>query len=1312
MIIHKNKDMSSASKNIQNDQTKSPTNNLKILSWNIQSSGKRDDSKFDDNDFLNLFKDKDIICLQEVRKENKVPGFRTRSGLREGENSGGVSIMFKNEIASGVKKVNKYCMADLLVFKLDKTFFKFESDIFIVNAYIPPFNTSRKSNLDGYEMLTKVSETVNELREKGEVILCGDFNARISNHPAQIKNDELNEHIPLPNDYIPDQFTPRQSKDSKNNPYCSDFLSLIMNNNLTILNGRTLGDLSGEFTSICPKGCSVIDYFALTQPLIANVNFLEILEFTIFSDHRPLLLTLKNDHLTFSNRKPLDELYDTAPCRFIYDDAGKEKFIHAQENNEFNIKRDELKSRIDEIKLNPLPCKRRAVKNINSQYVNYLRELAHSCFKTTKVTTKDNNNRSNKPWFNNKCKVAKRELGKAARATSNHPDSDFLRINYYHVKKFYNTLINKHKNKFFNKITNDVENGKILNWQQFKRLKNIKECPQKFDSLDMNNFETFFTSLYSDTHSSVDSKTKEMFLNKADSINDSTTNNQSTYEILNKSITKEEVKSTISSLKSAKASSDDMVANEILKLLNDSNSDLLTDLLNICLDTGIYPWNTNIITPLHKKGSKDNPDNYRAISVSSAIGKLFSTILLERFVSFRQKTCPDPPNQLGFTKKSQTYDHILTLQTISSKYKKLTQPVYAIFVDFRKAFDSVCRQALFLKLAQNKVTGKFYNVLRDMYSNSIGKIKLSGYISSQFKIEKGTEQGHPLSPDLFKLFLNDLSPLLDHKNCPKLSNILISHLLWADDLIMLSLDLKTAQSQLNQLNNFCNKWGLEVNISKTKSMVLGLEQKGSPNPKFKLGNIDIETVDNYCYLGIIINKSGSLKLAMDTLHTKAMRSLFGIKRYVNKTKISFRALTTLYDSLIKPVALYGAPVWLPTTPIIKNIAVASSCNPSQLHGIINKIHRESYEKCHISFLKWALGVHKKSSNIGCWGETGRYPLLYQSIKMTLKYLQRLNMLKPSSFVHAALQEQKQLDLPWYRNIEHILKVDKIFHQDHVTAYLHAHHLPPTTSPATSYISSPIKYKVLKPLASKKFRVEYVMKCLKSHFIDCWNYEKSMSPKFSLYYDKIKPNFCKENYLDSVKNAAFRYRTTRLRISAHDLEIETGRYKAIPRNERHCNWCKISLGEDQVEDEEHMLFRCDLYADLRSKLISTLHKIPLKLCNEKKEPYQEIEVIRYAFQAINQSSLPSIFKGLQSNFTYFKEQPNYDPLFFHFHQIIRDSTNIYKCEENELELQNLQSYIQSTLSTFIGRCFDKRWAFKKDTLKNPLSKTLICDGPPI
>ena len=143
---------------------------------------------------------------------------------------------------------------------------------------------------------------------------------------------------------------------------------------------------------------------------------------------------------------------------------------------------------------------------------------------------------------------------------------------------------------------------------------------------------------FSHHYLSIDEQSKNNLLTNADCMNSC---NLTTDEILNNPINYGETRGTISTLKKGKASSDDMIANKLIKSLNYENTLLLTDLFNICLEKGVYPWNNNIINPLRKKGCKDNPDNYRAISVSSGIGKLLSTILLDRFIKFRQTSCPD-----------------------------------------------------------------------------------------------------------------------------------------------------------------------------------------------------------------------------------------------------------------------------------------------------------------------------------------------------------------------------------------------------------------------------------------------------------------------------------------------------------------------------------------------------------------------------------------------------------------------------------------------------------------------------------------------
>ena len=1348
---------------------------LKIISWNIQSSNDIEGNKFKRQDFMKIINQGDILCLQEVRQVNKISGFRSKHNLRDGSNSGGVSINYKNFLHKGIEEIKKYKMDDLLICKLRKKFFKLENDIFIINAYVTPQNSSAKVKRDGKEMLIKISDIVNELKVKGGLIICGDFNARIADSPGLIRHDEDNNHLQLPDDYVPDEFTPRNSQDQFKNAFCTNFLSLVKNNRLKILNGRTLGDLSGAYTCIKSRGCSVVDYFATTSDVTKNVLFLEVLPFTHFSDHCPVQLTMKTNKISVTEYQSIDKLYDVGPSRYIIHQSMKENFTNAQETQEATLPLNELNDIISSFATQqPLPT-REQISDVNLKFTKHLQDIANSCFKKTKshITKKKKNS---EPWFNRSCKEAKKDLQKASRTASEYKQSEFLRVNFYHVKKFYRTLVDRYKKDFFDRMNKDIENGKIINWQQFKRLKQYRGNKLDFDSLDMTNFEEFFKSLYADEHATINSDTKNNILREADDINEIATNQNNTNDKLNCRISTEEISHGIRLLKSGKASADDMIANELLKWLNTRNIETLRELFNICLDSGVYPWNTNIITPLHKKGTKEDPDNYRAVAVSSTIGKLFSTILLERFKEFRRQVTPEPPNQLGFTKNAQTYDHILTLQTIASKYKKLKTPVYAIFVDFSKAFDSVCRQALFLKLAQSNATGKFYSVLRDMYTHSVGRIKLSGHLSNTFNIEKGTEQGHPLSPDLFKLYLKDLSPDLDLKNCPVLADTLISHLLWADDLILLSLDTKTTQKQLDILNNFCTQWGLEPNIGKTKAMIIGYNDKReSTPPEFLLGKLEIEVVDEYCYLGIIINKSGSLKTAQTTLKDKAMRAFFGLKRTINRTKISFKAATTLFDSLIKPISLYGAPVWLPTSPMIKNILSSINNYPNNLANLTNKIARTPWERPHISYLRWILGVHKKSSIIGLWGETGRFPLVYQSIKLTLNYFKRLTskQIAVNSFVHAALTEQMRLNLPWYRNIQNLAKLDEIYLKDDITAFKEINKNRPEkisflnvnkrnySQKSFLLISELSHLKVATKIPSKQFRIPIIMDKLRYHFIRCWKFEKNNSTKLSLFYDKIKKCFEKEQYLDYVVNSTSRYMTTKIRISAHDLEIETGRYKNIARDKRTCKWCQLSLGleesnnkgytsqascslEKYIENENHVLFECDLYHDLRKKLITTLKNMPKKFLDVDTDGAVSDDrnnvtaQIFESFKNINQTNISSSFSKLQSNmynitnyqhtsptqsqtatviaistpinitsipktnpstFTNSTDKIKFDPLQFHF------SRPNY-ANENSEEIDKIRSYLQNALSAFIKNCLNKRKKFLEELV---LSNTQVAQA---
>ena len=320
-------------------------------------------------------------------------------------------------------------------------------------------------------------------------------------------------------------------------------------------------------------------------------------------------------------------------------------------------------------------------------------------------------------------------------------------------------------------------------------------------------------------------------------------------------VSPQEIEEAIKKLNTGKAFSIHGIQSEFLINASPSLLEVITKIFNNCLTHGCYPWNTSLITPLHKKGDRYDPNNYRAIAVGSNLGKLFSSILLNRLLKFRESNAPNPPNQQGFCKGGQTLDHIPCLNTCIKKYTaKKKNYFFACFVDNTKAFDTVCREALIYKLHDMGIKGRFLMCLQNMYSSSNARIKLLGRLSRQIDIFVGTEQGHPLSPELFKIYINDLSASLNSIKdiaVPSLNGRRVTHLLWADDLVLLALNKEALQKQLNILHDYCNEWGLSVNMKKTAVMVFNKTGKVlNCSRGLTFNNTEIDTVRSYCYLGV------------------------------------------------------------------------------------------------------------------------------------------------------------------------------------------------------------------------------------------------------------------------------------------------------------------------------------------------------------------------------------------------------------------------------------------------------------------------------
>jgi hypothetical protein len=221
-------------------------------------------------------------------------------------------------------------------------------------------------------------------------------------------------------------------------------------------------------------------------------------------------------------------------------------------------------------------------------------------------------------------------------------------------------------------------------------------------------------------------------------------------------ITIEEIVKAAKALKRGKATGLDRISNEMIKASVPYLSRTYAKIFNTILQKGHYPesWSKGFIVNIFKAGGTSDPGSYRGITINSCMSKLFSNILNSRLVKFFDRNNTLSSSQIGFRKGSRTSDHIFTISTLVDKHiKKNKKPLFICFIDFRKAYDSVWQEGLFLKLLKNNIRGNFYTVIKNMYRQSVACVRSNGQDSAFFQCKNAVKQGETLSPLLFNLFI-------------------------------------------------------------------------------------------------------------------------------------------------------------------------------------------------------------------------------------------------------------------------------------------------------------------------------------------------------------------------------------------------------------------------------------------------------------------------------------------------------------------------------------------------------------------------------
>ena len=255
------------------------------------------------------------------------------------------------------------------------------------------------------------------------------------------------------------------------------------------------------------------------------------------------------------------------------------------------------------------------------------------------------------------------------------------------------------------------------------------------------------------------------------------------------------------------------------------------------------------------------------------------------------------------------------------------------------AFDLVNRHVLFYKLIKQGWSGRVIDTMRNFYSKTYFRLKVNGRISPPIPNHIGVNQGGNVSGLLFRKYLSDLDEYLYKEVGICMEDTIIVHLLWADDLILVSDSPDGLQRQLNGLFDFCCDNKMVVNEMKTRVMVCG---SSTDNVKIKFNNKVLDVVDQYEYLGNIIKRTKRSNEDIfgenyQYLCNRAKQAIFAIyKRLKNIGIFPVKIMMYIFQSLVKPILVYGSEVWGVNMNAIKAIdmisvfMVCAFCNKGQV----------------------------------------------------------------------------------------------------------------------------------------------------------------------------------------------------------------------------------------------------------------------------------------------------------------------------------------------------------------------------------------------
>lgn len=335
----------------------------------------------------------------------------------------------------------------------------------------------------------------------------------------------------------------------------------------------------------------------------------------------------------------------------------------------------------------------------------------------------------------------------------------------------------------------------------------------------------------------------------------------------------------------------------------------LTHIMNLTISTAIIPteWKTAIVTPIYKDGIHTDCSNYRPISVLPVVSKILERAIHNQVYNHLLVNNLLSNTQSGFRPQHSTLTAAIDVTDYILSNMDHGEVTGAVFLDLKKAFDTVDHGVLLSKLSSLGIMGKELNWFSNYLSNRQQCTVIANVHSDYKQISVGVPQGSILGPLLFISFINDLPNVICKSKI----------VLYADDTAIMynSKSLTEVNTVLNEelvnVANWMSTSKLTVNASKTKVMVFGSQRKIKNSLlDIRLNNVKLDQVLVFKYLGLWFDPCLKWDTHIEKIASKISQKtgvLRRIRQYIDQTTMGM-----MYNALILPHIDYCCPIWTST----------------------------------------------------------------------------------------------------------------------------------------------------------------------------------------------------------------------------------------------------------------------------------------------------------------------------------------------------------------------------------------------------------------